>query len=101
MKKDLQEAERWYRKAAESNHRDGQYGMGWMYWRGPAVPRDDTVRALPHVTREVFLLRTQDAVKWWRLSAENGHTTAMYVVYEWRAQLSQTQGRSRDVLPVR
>lgn len=43
VKKDLQEAERWYRKAGDAGNRDGQYGMGWMYWRGPAVPRDDAV----------------------------------------------------------
>jgi TPR repeat protein len=46
-KKELSEAERWYRKAGDAGNKDGQYGMGWMYWRGPAVPRDDAVRGEP------------------------------------------------------
>jgi TPR repeat protein len=37
---DYQEAERWYRLAAEQGHAKAQYNLGVMYTNGKGVPQD-------------------------------------------------------------
>ena len=31
------EAVKWYRKAAEQNHAEAQYNLGWIYYEGKGV----------------------------------------------------------------
>lgn len=38
---DFASAARWYRKAAEQGSAGAQYNLGWLYYRGRGVPRDD------------------------------------------------------------
>ncbi len=53
---DHNEAARWYRRAAEQGHADGQLKLAFMYGNGEGVPQDDA-----------------EAAKWYRLAAEQGH----------------------------
>ena len=57
----LDEAVKWYRKAAENGHARAQYFMGKSYHSGAGVPKDQV-----------------DAFKWWRKAAEQGHATSRF-----------------------
>lgn len=57
----LDEAVKWYRKAAENGHARAQYVMGKSYHSGEAVPKDQV-----------------EAFKWWRKAAEQGHATSRF-----------------------
>ena len=65
LTKDEAEAVKWYRKAAEQNHADAQYNLGWRYAEGRGVPKDEA-----------------EAVKWFCKAAEQNHADA-------QARLSQ------------
>ena len=67
---------RWYRKAAEQGHADGQYSLGVMYTNGQGVEKD-----------------YKQAVKWYRKAAEQGDADGQVnlgVMYE------DGQGVKRD-----
>ena len=55
-----EEAAIWYRKAAEQNNADGQYGLGYLYASGDGVKQDH-----------------EQAVHWLGLAAEQGHAQAI------------------------
>ena len=57
--KDLAEAAKWYRLAAEQGLAQAQYTLGWMYDEGVGV-----------------LENYQEAAKWYRLAAEQGNAEA-------------------------
>ena len=57
----MQEAVKWYRKAAEQGDANAQNSLGVMYYKGEGVPRDH-----------------QEAVKWYRKAAEQGHAGAQF-----------------------
>ena len=59
VSKDLEEALRWYEKAAENEHAQAQYWLGRMYYYGKGVPEDH-----------------EKASYWWKKAAENGHVGA-------------------------
>lgn len=59
--KDMTEAVKWYRKAAEQDDLDAQYRLGLCYDRGEGLPRD-----------------YREAVKWYRKAAENGIVEAQF-----------------------
>ena len=40
VKKDNDEAVKWYREAAEQGHADAQYNLGYMYEKGLGVKKD-------------------------------------------------------------
>ena len=40
VRRDGDEAAKWFRKAAEQGHREAQYNLGLMYYDGEAVPHD-------------------------------------------------------------
>ncbi len=56
---DMEEAAKWYRKAADLGDAYARYKLGWMYANGQGVPKDDA-----------------EAVKWCRRAAEQGHAAA-------------------------
>ena len=56
---DVDEAVKWYRKAAEQGDANAQCNLGFMYEEGRGVTKDD-----------------REAVKWFRKSAEQGNLTA-------------------------
>jgi hypothetical protein len=63
VKRELAEAIKWYRKAAEQGDAEGEYSLGGKYDSGDGVPQDYT-----------------EALKWYRRAAEQGHSTAQYNV---------------------
>src|SRR5262249_44510959 len=58
---DYAEAVKWYHKAAELQHAEAMFSLGWMYANGRGVAKDD-----------------KEAVKWYRQAADKGHSAAMY-----------------------
>ena len=59
IKRNAQEAARWYQLAAEQGHLDAQVTLGWMYNVGTGVPED-----------------FNEAIKWFQLAADQGHPGA-------------------------
>jgi TPR repeat protein len=57
--KDMAEAVRWFRLAAEQGHVSAQSDLGWCYQAGSGVAEDKA-----------------EAVRWYRLAAEQGHVSA-------------------------
>ena len=55
VSQDLEEAAKWYRKAAEQVEASAQFNLGVMYDRGEGVP-----------------MNSKEAVKWFRNAAEQG-----------------------------
>lgn len=58
---DLEEAVKWYTRAAEKNHAEAQAYLGFMYMTGRGVRRNDA-----------------EAVKWHRKAAEQGNALGQY-----------------------
>uniref|UniRef100_A0A914V047 Sel1 repeat family protein n=1 Tax=Plectus sambesii TaxID=2011161 RepID=A0A914V047_9BILA len=56
-----EEAEKWYRKAAEQEDATAQYQLGLMYEHGMGVPQS-----------------SEEAVKWYKKAAEQGDEKAQY-----------------------
>ena len=61
LRRDLVQAEHWYRKAAEQGNANEQCSLGFRYDNGSGVPKDYA-----------------EAVKWYRKSAEQGNATAQF-----------------------
>src|SRR5436190_6043121 len=61
VKKDLQEALKWFRKAAEQGNPAGQQNLGMCYYQGEGVPKN-----------------LAEAAKWFRKAAEGGDPNAEY-----------------------
>lgn len=61
--RNLVEAAKWYRRAAENGHVQAQYVLGKSYHAGEGVPKDQV-----------------EAFKWWRKAAEQGHATSLFNV---------------------
>lgn len=57
--RDLTEAVKWWRKAADQGHLKAQASLGWAYYKGEGVPKDYA-----------------EAVKWYRKAAEKGDANA-------------------------
>ena len=60
---DYKEAVRLWLPLAEQGYANAQYNLGLMYANGQGVPQDD-----------------KEAFKWYRLSAEQGNSTAQIVL---------------------
>jgi len=60
-----EEAVKWYRKAAEQGHAEGQFSLALCYNNGHGIPQDST-----------------EAEKWFRKAAEQGHGGAAYALSE-------------------
>ena len=93
LAKNEKQAVKWFRKAAEQNHADAQYNLGWRYADGRGVPKDEA-----------------EAVKWFRRAAEQDHSDAqahlgrcyyngigvkkdLFEAYKWES-LARVKGRS-------
>ena len=61
MQQDLEEAVKWYIRAAEKNHAEAQAYLGFMYMTGRGVRRNDA-----------------EAAKWHRKAAEQGNALGQY-----------------------
>ena len=61
--KDYAEAFKWFSKAADQNHPEGEYELGSCYYYGQGVKEDDG-----------------EAVKWYRKSAEQGNRDGFYAL---------------------
>jgi TPR repeat protein len=61
--KDMAEAGRWLKSAAENGHSKAQSVLGLMLWRGDGVPPD-----------------RHEALRWLRLSAEQGELEAQHTL---------------------
>ena len=61
MTKDLTEAVKWFRKAADQGNAEGQYNLGVRYLQGEGVAKDAT-----------------EGVKWFRMAAEQGNSEGQY-----------------------
>jgi TPR repeat protein/serine/threonine protein kinase len=61
--RDVAEAVKWYRKAADQRHADAQCILGIKYSKGEGVPKDDA-----------------EAVKWYRKAADQGHDRAQCIL---------------------
>lgn len=62
---DYEEAVKWYEKAAELNHADAQFSLGYCYSHGQGVEEDD-----------------EQAVRWYQKGAENGSADAQSALGE-------------------
>jgi TPR repeat protein len=80
LQHDSVEIIRWYRKAADQGHAKAQYNLGCYYGRGetiwvkfiPGQPDVSSKKGIPG--------NPVEAVKWYRMAAEQGHVTAQYVM---------------------
>lgn len=63
VKKNYEEAVKWYRLAAEKGNSSAQNNLGWMYQKGYGVTKDYA-----------------EAVKWYRKSAEQGNATGQFLL---------------------
>lgn len=63
IKKDEEEAVKWYSIAAESEHADAQYWLGVCYSLGEGIENS-----------------REKAIEWWRKAAEKGHSRAQYTL---------------------
>lgn len=61
VKRNIDEAIKWYLIAAENNYLEAQYQLGELYWIGLAVNRD-----------------LQQAITWYKKAAEQGHAGAKF-----------------------
>ncbi|MDC0283092.1 sel1 repeat family protein [bacterium] len=59
--KDLAEALKWWRKAAEQGHAKAQFNLGEMYYLGKGVPKNNV-----------------EAAKWYRKAAEQGDADSQF-----------------------
>ena len=57
--KDLEEAIKWWRKAADQGDANAQFNLGWAYSNGEGVAKD-----------------SEEAAEWFRKAAEQGHAGA-------------------------
>ena len=96
VKEDFDEMAKWYRKAAEKDDPESQFKLGVCYREGTGVVKDEkqavtwTKKAAEHghpiaqANLGSFILSTIDeaslpeAIKWFKLSAKQGHTGGMY-----------------------
>ena len=95
--KDDAEAVKWYRLAAEQGHADAQFYLGVMYANGPGRPQGrcrsralvpagrrtgrghSAVQPRGHVRHGRGVLKDDaEAVRWYRLAAEQGEATAQF-----------------------
>jgi hypothetical protein len=88
VKRDYQEAARWYLLAADQGFAAAQAALGELYEAGQGVPRDDA-----------------EAAKWYRKAADQGHATGQYssqiVPAVSRSRLRPCLVPSRDALQER
>ena len=73
VRRDANEAIKWYRKAAEQGHANAQYNLGVMYLEGEGVTQDYA-----------------EAAKWYKLAAEQGDDKAqnnLGLIYSLKARL--------------
>ena len=61
VEQSYEEAEKWYRKAADQGHANAQYNLGVFYERGRGVVQS-----------------YEEAVKWYRKAADQGYADAQY-----------------------
>jgi TPR repeat protein len=61
--KDEVEAAKWFRKAAEQNHAQAQYSLGWCHTNGQGVPKDEG-----------------QAAEWYRKAAEQNLGDAQFAL---------------------
>ena len=66
VEKDMEQAIKWYRKAAEKGYAPAQYELGECYYKGEGVEKD-----------------MWEAFEWYHLAAENGYAGAIYKVGMW------------------
>lgn len=66
----MDEAERWYRKAADAGDPDAMFTLGGLSERG-------AFRRVAPPTTEQFDLETREAVVWYRMAAQHGWAPAM------------------------
>ncbi|MGB0682361.1 MAG: tetratricopeptide repeat protein [Magnetovibrionaceae bacterium] len=61
IEKDLIEARRWYKAAAEAGHVEAQFYYGWLFFNGRGVDADPA-----------------EAAKWFQLAANKGHLVSTF-----------------------
>jgi TPR repeat protein len=61
--KDMKQAAKWYRKAAEQGDAGAQYNLGVLYGQGDGVPKD-----------------LKQAAEWYRKAAEQGYAEAQFLL---------------------
>lgn len=80
LEHDSGEIIRWYRQAAAQGYAKAQYNLGYYYARG----QFEVFRSLPGGARASSMIgipkNPVEAVKWYRMAAEQGHVTAQYVM---------------------
>ena len=71
---------RWYRKAADQGYAKAQYNLGCFYGHGETI-WVKSIPGQPNVRSTVGIPENSDeAAKWYRKAAEQGHVTAQYVM---------------------
>ncbi|MEN8220548.1 MAG: tetratricopeptide repeat protein [Pseudomonadota bacterium] len=87
-KGDYATAFKWFRNAAEQGHAAAQYNLGNMYHSGKGVPQNDPETAEQGDAQAQYNLgliyakgvgvypNLQEAIKWARKAAEQGHANA-------------------------
>ena len=80
LEHDPDEITRWYRQAAAQGYAKAQYNLGCYYARG----QFKVFRSLPGGATSSYMIgipkNPVEAVKWYRMAAEQGHVTAQYVM---------------------
>ncbi len=79
--KNLEEAAKWYRKAAESGVPDAQYRLGALYQKGNGVPRD-----------------MEYAYGWYKVAAHLGNAKAVAAVEQSGELLSPAERKEAEAL---
>jgi len=77
---------KWARKSAEQAHEEAQFGLGWCYYRGIGVSKDQT-----------------EAIMWLRKSAQQGNEQAvvlLQMIEEEQARAKSTGARLFEKLSI-
>ena len=123
MTKDLVEAVKWYRKAAEQNHAQASYTVGRCYEKGEGVAKDpveaakwyrkaaeknyalgQSTLARRYYTGEGVAKDLAEAYKWWLLAAKQGDENAKKAMTMLEnkmtpEQIAEGQKRAREFKP--
>ena len=82
--KDQQEAVRWFRMAAEQGDAEAQYNLGLSYANGEGVAKDQGDAWAQYNLGNAYnngegvAKDQQEAVRWFRMAAEQRHASAQY-----------------------
>lgn len=89
-----EEALEWFRKAAEQNNAEGQYGLGMMYLAGDGVEKDtEQALQLIQTAAEQGLLRAMMSMFHISKNGEHGHPVDLKLAVSWLEKIAASDNQ--------